>query len=72
MSKTIKLSKSLINDAVTYGKPQNRSAAKQIEYWARIGKMADENPELPLTFLKGILVGLEENKTGDVSDYKFG
>jgi hypothetical protein len=72
MSKTIKLSKSLINDAVTYGKTQNRSAAKQIEYWARIGKMADENPELPLTFLKGILVGLEENKAGDVSDYKFG
>ena len=72
MSKTIKLSKSLINDAVTYGKTQNRSAAKQIEYWARIGKMADENTELPLTFLKGILVGLEENKAGDVSDYKFG
>jgi len=72
MSKTIKSSKSLINDAVTYGKTQNRSAAKQIEYWARIGKMADENTELPLTFLKGILVGLEENKAGDVSDYKFG
>ena len=72
MSKTIKSSKSLINDAVTCGKTQNRSAAKQIEYWARSGKMADENPELPLTFLKGILVGLEENKAGNVSNYKFG
>mgnify|MGYP005649711175 CR=1 FL=1 len=68
MSKTIKLSKSLINDAVTCGKTQNRSAAKQIEYWARSGKMADENPGLPLAFIKGILVGLEENKDGDVSD----
>jgi len=34
--------------------------------------MADENPELPLTFIKGILVGLEENKVGNVSNYKFG
>ena len=51
---------------------QNRSAAKQIEYWARSGKMADENPELPLAFIKGIIVDLEENKVGNVSDYKFG
>jgi len=72
MSKTIKLSKSLINDAVTCGKTQNRSAAKQIEYWARIGKMADENPELPLTFLKGISIGLEEKEAGNICDYKFG
>jgi len=34
--------------------------------------MADENTELPLTFLKGILVGLEENKAGNICDYKFG
>ena len=71
MSKTIKLSKSLINDAVTCGKTQNRSAAKQIEYWARSGKMADENPELPLTFLKGISIGLEEEEAGNICDYKF-
>jgi len=34
--------------------------------------MADENPELLLTFIKGILVSLEENKVGNVCDYKFG
>ncbi len=71
MSKAIKLSESLINDAVTTGKVQHRSAPKQIEYWARMGKIADENPDLPLTFIKGVLTGIEENKTGDVSDYKF-
>jgi len=38
MSKAIKLSESLINDAIINGKAQHRSAAKQIEYWARIGK----------------------------------
>ena len=48
MSKAIKLSEGLINDAVTNGKAQHRSAPKQIEYWARMGKIADENPDLPL------------------------
>ncbi|WP_341328092.1 hypothetical protein [Methylotuvimicrobium sp. KM2] len=72
MSKAIKLSESLINDAVINGKAQHRSAPKQIEYWARIGKIVDENPDLPLTFIKGILTGIEENKAGEISDYKFG
>ena len=62
----------MINDAITYGKAQKRSAPKQIEYWARTSKMADEDTGLPLAFLKGTLVGIEEKKDGDVSDYKFG
>jgi len=72
MSKAIKLSDGLINDAVINGKAQHRSAPKQIEYWASIGKIVDENPDLPLTFIKGVLTGIEENKAGDVSEYKFG
>ncbi len=72
MSKAIKLSEALINDAVANGKAQHRSAPKQIEYWARIGKIADENPDLPLGFVKGILVGIEEAKAGDVTEYEFG
>jgi hypothetical protein len=72
MSKAIKLSEELINDAVTNGKAQLRSAPKQIEYWARIGKIVDENPDLPIGFIKGVLVGIEESRAGDVSEYKFG
>jgi len=51
---------------------RHRCTPKQIEYWARIGKIADENPDLPLDFIKGILIGMEEVKAGDVSEYKFG
>ena len=71
MSKAIKLSEELVSDAIINGKAQHRSAPKQIEYWARIGKIADENPDLPLSFIKGLLIGLEEVKAGDVSEYKF-
>ena len=71
MSKSIKLSDELISNAITYGKEQNRSAPKQIEYWAKIGKLVDENPDLPLSFIKGLLTGTEQVKAGDVSEYKF-
>ena len=72
MSRAIKLSESLIDDAVLNSKAQQRSAAKQIEYWARMGKIADENADLPLAFIKGMLIGIEESKAANVSDYKFG
>lgn len=72
MSKAIKLSDELINDATINGKAQHRSPPKQIEYWARIGKIADENPDLSLSFIKGTLIGIEESKAGEVSEYEFG
>jgi len=72
MATAIKLSDELINDAAINGKAQHRSTPKQIEYWARLGKIAEENPDLPLGFIKGILIGKEEIKAGDVSEYEFG
>jgi len=72
MAKPIKLSDKLINEATAHGKAQHRSPPKQIEYWARMGKIADENPDLPLSFVKDVLVGIEETEISAVSEYKFG
>ena len=72
MAKAVKLSDELVVDAATHGKAQHRSTPRQIEYWARIGKIADENPDLTLGFVKDILTGLEEAETGDVTEYQFG
>ncbi|GAW86697.1 conserved hypothetical protein [Bathymodiolus platifrons methanotrophic gill symbiont] len=72
MARAIKLSDELVTDATTHGNAQHRSAPRQIEYWARIGKLADENPDLSLGFIKDILTGLQENEAGDVSEYQFG
>jgi len=71
MATAIKLSDQLVSDAALNGKAQHRSTPKQIEYWARIGKIADENPDLPLRFIKGVLIGIEEVKAGKVSEYQF-
>ena len=60
MATTIKLSDDLIADARRYGKIYSRSAPKQIEFWSRIGKIAEENPDMPYSFIKDILVAREE------------
>jgi len=72
MAMAIKLSDDLVSDARTHGKAQHRSPPGQIEYWARLGKLADENPDLPLGFVKDILTGLQEVEVGDTSGYQFG
>jgi hypothetical protein len=72
VAKAIKLSDELVNDATVHAKAQHRTPPRQIEYWARIGKIAEENPDLPLGFVKDILVGMEEAEAGDVTEYKPG
>jgi len=72
MAKAIKLSDDLVNDAQRYASVNHRSAPKQIEHWAAIGKIAEENPDLPLGFVRDSLIGLEEMEGGNVSEYKFG
>jgi hypothetical protein len=42
---------------------------KQIEYWSRIGKIAEENPDLPFAMIRDILIAEQEEAT---SEYRFG
>lgn len=71
-SATIKLSEELINEARRYGSAQSRSAPKQIEYWSRIGRIAEENPDLPYSFIKDILLAKTQAQEGDLTPYVFG
>ena len=72
MPRSIKLSDELITAATATGKALQRSPPRQIEYWARLGKIAEENPDLPLSMVKDILISQEEILAGDVSEYSFG
>ncbi|GHV74782.1 hypothetical protein AGMMS49940_20840 [Spirochaetia bacterium] len=68
----VKLSSDILAEADRYARVFSRSLPKQIEHWARIGKIAEENPDLSYEFIKDILLALEEAKTGAVSEYRFG
>ena len=71
MPASIKLSAGLIKDAKLHAEAMHRSVAKQIEYWARLGKVAEENPDLPIPMLQDMLVSMEEVKAGNLSTYQF-
>jgi hypothetical protein len=46
--------------------------AGQIEYWASIGQIIEENPDLPLPFIQEILIAKEQIKAGLGTSYVFG
>ena len=72
MATAMKISNALVEAAKPYAAAMQRSVPKQIEYWARIGKAAEENPDLPVGFIVDILVGIEEDRAGAGTEYKFG
>ena len=55
-----------------YSKIDKRSITGQIEHWARIGKSAEENPDLTYSLIKELLIGIAELDEGEASQYKFG
>jgi len=72
MPTAIQLSELVIEEAKPYAQAMHRSVAEQIEYWARLGKVAEENPDLPVPILQDMLVSLEELKADNLSAYQFG
>jgi hypothetical protein len=69
MAVNVKLSEGLVEQARHHGQVQHRSVPKQIEYWSRIGKVAEENPDLPFTMIRDILLAQQEIAT---EEYRFG
>jgi hypothetical protein len=72
MATAVRISEKLVNEAKKFSRVDHRSITGQIEHWARIGKCAEENPDLTYSLIKEILMGLEELEQGERSEYKFG
>jgi len=72
MATAVRVSDKLMKEARLVSAVDNRSVTGQIEHWARIGRCAEENPELTYSLLKDILIGIEELDQGESSGYEFG
>ena len=59
-AQSVKLSGELIAKARAFAKAEERSVPKQIEYWAKIGQQALDNPDLPISFIRDLNVALAE------------
>ena len=68
--KIIELSDELVNDAQRNANIFHRSVPQQIEHWSPIGKIAEENPDLPYSFIVETLLALEEAKDGITEPYQ--
>lgn len=72
MATAVRITDELVKDAKIFSKIDKRSLTGQIEHWARIGKCAEENPDLTYDLIKEILIGISELDYGETSEYKFG
>lgn len=69
MAVNIKLSERLVEKAKAHALANHRSIPKQIEYWSQLGRIAEENPDLPYSLVRDILLADQEEIVGE---YQFG
>lgn len=70
MGVSINIDKSLVETARAYSAVECRSVPKQIEHWAKIGRISEENKDLTYNSIKEILLGLADAKDGNIEEYR--
>ena len=65
MAINVELPDDLVETAKRYGALEHRSVPKQIEYWSQIGKIVTDNPDLPFSVIRDILIADQEASAGE-------
>jgi len=68
---SVTISEPLAQAAISQAKICHRSLDSQIDHWAKIGKIAEENPDLSFEFINAALQGQNEVLTGQTEPYSF-
>lgn len=63
MSMAVRVSNAIYQDAKKTASAEFRSVPQQIEMWARIGKCALENPDLPIEFIRTLLTSKSQDRS---------
>lgn len=69
---SIRLDEDLVEKAAIMAKAFNRTTPKQIEHWAKIGEIMEDNPDLPYEFVKQVIIAKAEKEAGKLEAYDFG
>ena len=67
MSVSISVDQQFYTEALIEAEKQGRSPAEQIQFWAKLGRTAILNPDLPAAFIADCLIAL--NDKSDTSNY---
>lgn len=63
VSTSIRINQALYEQAKQDAAVEHRSIAGQIEFWARVGRAALDNPDLPVGFVAESLASLAEPRS---------
>ena len=69
MATSVRLDDSFVEEAQVYAEAARRSVPKQIEHWAEIGRIVEENADLSYEFIKDALLATAEINAGRTSTY---
>lgn len=59
---SIRIDQKLYEQAKQDAMAEHRSIAGQVEFWARVGRTALDNPDLPVSFIAESLISLAESR----------
>ena len=65
-STSIRIDQTLYDLARSEAAAEHRSIAGQVEYWATVGRVALDNPDLPVSFIAESLASLAEQREAAV------
>ena len=60
MSVSIRIDDALYETAKVRARAEMRSIPQQVAYWAKVGRAALDNPDLPIESVRDILQAMEE------------
>lgn len=63
MGMPVRIDDDLYEQAKAQAQAERRTIAGQIEFWALVGKAALDNPDLPIDFVRDLLVARAEGRT---------
>lgn len=69
---SIRIDQTLFEKASIMAQATSRSVPKQIEHWAKIGEIMEDNPELSYEFVKQAMIAKAEKDAGKLEPYEFG
>lgn len=67
MATNLKLADDLVEKARRTAAAEHRSVPKQIEYYYRLAQIGEENPDLPFSLIRDLLLADAEEATSEYS-----
>ena len=63
MGRHVRINDLLYREAQAQAHAERRTIAGQLEFWAMVGKAALDNPDLPIEFVKDLLIARAEGQS---------